>query len=174
MDKVAIETQFLGGGFGRRGSADFVGEAVEISKAIGTRVKLTWTREDDIAHDTFRPASRTEFAAGLDQNGWPVALTARTACPSVQAGGGKPQGADGLDRTGVEGIFDLEYGIPNLLVDYRAALLPTQFPTGVPSVFRRTRSSWKASMMNWLPPVGRTPSTSAASCWRKTPKPAAC
>jgi isoquinoline 1-oxidoreductase beta subunit len=123
-DKVAIETQFLGGGFGRRGSADFVGEAVEISKAVGTPVKLTWTREDDIAHDTFRPASRTQFVAGLDQDGWPVALTARSVCPSVQAGGGKPQAADGLDRTGVEGIFDLEYGIPNLLVDYRAALLP--------------------------------------------------
>jgi isoquinoline 1-oxidoreductase beta subunit len=123
-DKVSIETMMLGGGFGRRGSADFVGEAVEISKAVGAPVKLTWTREDDIAHDTFRPASRTQFAAGLDNDGWPVALTARSVCPSVQAGGAAPQGADGLDRTGVEGIFDLEYGIPNILVDYKAALLP--------------------------------------------------
>ena len=123
-EKVSIETMMLGGGFGRRGSADFVGEAVEISKAVGTPVKLTWSREDDIAHDTFRPASRTQFAAGLDKDGWPVALTARSVCPSVQAGGAAPQGADGLDRTGVEGIFDLEYAIPNILVDYRAALLP--------------------------------------------------
>jgi len=123
-EKVSIDTLMLGGGFGRRGSADFVGEAVEISKAVGTPVKLTWTREDDIAYDTFRPASRTQFAAGLDKDGWPVAITARSVCPSVQAGGGKPQSADGLDRTGVEGIFDLEYGIPNILVDYKAALLP--------------------------------------------------
>jgi isoquinoline 1-oxidoreductase beta subunit len=123
-EKVSIETMMLGGGFGRRGSADFVGEAVEISKAVGTPVKLTWTREDDIAHDTFRPASWTQFAAGLDKDGWPVAFTARSVCPSVQAGGAKPQSADGLDRTGVEGIFDLEYGIPNILVDYKAALLP--------------------------------------------------
>lgn len=123
-EQVAIDTLMLGGGFGRRGSADFIGEATEISKAVGTPVKLTWTREDDIAHDTFRPASRTQFAAGLDKDGWPVALTARSVCPSVQAGGAAPQSADGLDRTGVEGIFDLEYGIPNILVDYKAAVLP--------------------------------------------------
>ena len=37
-EKVHIHTQYLGGGFGRRGGADFIGEAVEIAKAVnGTR-----------------------------------------------------------------------------------------------------------------------------------------
>ena len=33
-DKVEIHTEYLGGGFGRRGGADFIGEAVEIAKAM--------------------------------------------------------------------------------------------------------------------------------------------
>jgi len=50
ISAVKIHTTYLGGGFGRRGS-DFVGEAVEISKAVGAPVKLTWSREDDLQHD---------------------------------------------------------------------------------------------------------------------------
>ncbi len=53
--KVKIHTLFLGGGFGRRGGDDFVGEAVEIAKAIGGPVKLTWSREDDMQHDLIVP-----------------------------------------------------------------------------------------------------------------------
>ena len=72
----------MGGGFGRRARADYVGEAVEVSKAAGVPVQLTWMREDDLQHDSYRPASYTRFAAGLDGDGWPVALTARVVCPS--------------------------------------------------------------------------------------------
>ena len=41
---------FLAADLGARGD-DFVGEAVEISKAVGAPMKLTWSREDDIQHD---------------------------------------------------------------------------------------------------------------------------
>jgi isoquinoline 1-oxidoreductase beta subunit len=113
QEKIEIHTQYLGGGFGRRGGADFIGEAVEIANAMpGTPVKLTWTREDDLQHDTYRPASYTKFAAGLDADGWPVAFTARVACPSF--GGMR----NGVDSTAVEGIESIEYGIPNIQVDY--------------------------------------------------------
>jgi isoquinoline 1-oxidoreductase beta subunit len=111
-DKIQIHTLFLGGGFGRRGGDDFVGEAVEISKAIGKPVKLTWTREDDMQHDLYRPASYAKFAGALDAEGWPVAWNTRVVCPSF--GGLR----NGVDRTSVEGIIDLEYAIPNFHVDY--------------------------------------------------------
>lgn len=111
-DKIQIHTLFLGGGFGRRGSDDFVGEAVEISKAIGKPVKLTWSREDDMQHDLYRPASYAKFTGALDQDGWPVAWDTRVVCPSF--GGLR----NGVDRTSVEGIIDLEYTIPNFHVDY--------------------------------------------------------
>jgi isoquinoline 1-oxidoreductase beta subunit len=110
--KIQIHTMFLGGGFGRRGGDDFVTEAVEISKAIGMPVKLTWSREDDMHHDLYRPASYAQFSAALDQDGWPTAWTTRVVCPSF--GGLR----NGVDRTSVEGIIDLEYAIPNFHVDY--------------------------------------------------------
>ena len=91
---------------------DFVAEAVEISKAIGAPVKLTWSREDDMQHELYRPASYAKFAGGLDADGWPVAWTTRVVCPSF--GGLR----NGVDRTSVEGIDDLHYAIPNIQVDY--------------------------------------------------------
>jgi len=111
-NKIQIHTMYLGGGFGRRGGDDFVGEAVEISKAIGKPVKLTWSREDDMQHDLYRPASYSKFTAALDKDGWPVAWDTRVVCPSF--GGLR----NGVDRTSVEGIIDLEYDIPNFHVDY--------------------------------------------------------
>jgi isoquinoline 1-oxidoreductase beta subunit len=113
-DQVQIHTLFMGGGFGRRGGSDYVGEAVEVAKAIGVPVKVTWSREDDLQHDTYRPASYTRFAAGLDSDGWPVAFTARIACPSFGFM------RNGVDSTGVEGIADLAYGVPNIQVEYHA------------------------------------------------------
>jgi isoquinoline 1-oxidoreductase beta subunit len=113
QDKVEIHTQYLGGGFGRRGGADFIGEAVEIAKAVpNTPVKLTWTREDDLQHDNYRPASYVKFAAGLDAQGMPTALTASVVCPSF---GGIQ---NGVDSTSVEGIRDIDYHIPNFSVTY--------------------------------------------------------
>jgi isoquinoline 1-oxidoreductase subunit beta len=113
-DKVKIHTLYLGGGFGRRGGADFVSEAVEIAKAIRMPVKLTWSREDGIQHDMYRPAAYVKFAAGLDKDGWPVAYTASVACPSF--GGMR----NGVDFTGVQGVSDIEYTIPNIHIEYHA------------------------------------------------------
>jgi isoquinoline 1-oxidoreductase beta subunit len=114
-DQVKVHTLYMGGGFGRRARNDYVGEAVEVSKAVGAPVQLTWMREDDMQQDWYRPASYTRFAAGLDADGWPVAITSRIVCPPF--GGIR----DGLSRTGVEGVSDMVYGIPNILVDYHAA-----------------------------------------------------
>jgi isoquinoline 1-oxidoreductase beta subunit len=112
-ETVQVHTTFLGGGFGRRGGADFIGEAVEIAKAAGgVPVKLTWSREDDMQHDTYRPASYARFAGGLDAEGWPVAWTTRVACPSFQGLN------NGVDRAAVEGLADLRYAIPSLHMSY--------------------------------------------------------
>jgi isoquinoline 1-oxidoreductase beta subunit len=123
QEKVEIHTEYLGGGFGRRGGADFIGEAVEISKAAGVPVKLTWSREDDLQHDTYRPASYTKFAGALDAGGNPTALTARVVCPSFAGL------QNGVDRTSVEGIVDIAYDIPNFYVDYHPpdAGIPTSY-----------------------------------------------
>jgi isoquinoline 1-oxidoreductase beta subunit len=123
-DKVQIHTQWLGGGFGRRGGADFIGEGVEIAKAMaGTPVKLTWSRDDDLQHDTYRPGSYTKFAGALDAQGNCTALTSSIACPSFAGL------QNGVDRAAVEGIANMAYftGIPNAQVEYHVP--PTDIPT---------------------------------------------
>jgi isoquinoline 1-oxidoreductase beta subunit len=56
-EKVIVHTTLMGGGFGRRYQADFVMEAAQVAKAAGKPVMVLWTREDDMQHDFYRPAS---------------------------------------------------------------------------------------------------------------------
>ena len=107
QDKVQIHSQYMGGGFGRRGGSDYVGEAVEVAKAFDVPVKLTWSREDDMQHDTYRPASYCHFAGGVDADGWPVAWTASIACPAFAGA-----------NTSTEGVRDIAYAVPNFQVHY--------------------------------------------------------
>jgi isoquinoline 1-oxidoreductase beta subunit len=117
-EQINVHSMYMGGGFGRRASGDFISDAVEISKKIGAPVKATWSREDDIQHDRFRPAALARFTAGLDADGWPVAWINRFACPSIQKSSTGQDLRNGLDRTSSEGLDDLEYEIPNLQVEY--------------------------------------------------------
>ena len=127
-DSVIVHSAFMGGGFGRRSGTDYVTEAVEIAKLNpGKHVKLTWSREDDMRHDLYRPASYVKFSGAVDGDGWPVAFTAKVACPSF-FGGGRGGAVDG---TAVEGIHTLEYAIPNIQVDWRKA------DPGIPTTFWR-------------------------------------
>ena len=72
---VKVHITRLGGGFGRRGSNEFSIEAAAIAqKFAGTPIKLTWTREQDFAHDNYRSNGWHFFSAGLDSNGAVVAL----------------------------------------------------------------------------------------------------
>lgn len=67
-EKVTVEMTRLGGGFGRRLRADFVEEAVHVSKLVNAPVKLIWTREDDNTGGAYRPAVKYRFEAALDGN----------------------------------------------------------------------------------------------------------
>ncbi|HEX3878372.1 MAG TPA: molybdopterin cofactor-binding domain-containing protein, partial [Bryobacteraceae bacterium] len=114
-EQVQIHSEYMGGGFGRRARSDYIGDSVEISKALGVPIQVTWTREDDTQQDTYRPASYTRFFGGLDANGSAIALHGRVVCPPF--GGVR----NGIASVAVEGIHDTPYSIPNILVDYHAA-----------------------------------------------------
>ncbi len=68
LDEVFIHSQFIGGGFGRRLSQDFIGEAAEISSATGLPIKLVWSREDDMRNDFYRPASLHRLKARVEED----------------------------------------------------------------------------------------------------------
>ncbi|MGH7701269.1 MAG: xanthine dehydrogenase family protein molybdopterin-binding subunit, partial [Gemmatimonadales bacterium] len=122
-EKVRIHTTYLGGGFGRRLESDFIAEAVRLSQETGAPVKVIWSREDDVRHGFYRPATYNRFAAGLDAGGRPVAWTHRIVAPSILL----PKfGAlrEGIDGTLVEGAANLPYHIANLRVEQTVADIP--------------------------------------------------
>lgn len=81
LDRLDVEVHYtrLGGGFGRRLTSDHVAEAVTISQKAGVPVRLMWTREDDLAHDFYRPMGHHEMSAGFDAEGNLVAWSQRLA-----------------------------------------------------------------------------------------------
>jgi isoquinoline 1-oxidoreductase beta subunit len=89
-EKVQLHTTFLGGGFGRRATpqSDFVVEAVHVAKAMGppAKVKVVWTREDDMQGGWYRPAFLHAMAGGIDANGNPVSLKTRSVGQSIMKG----------------------------------------------------------------------------------------
>ena len=118
-DKVEIHKMMLGGGFGRRGAQEYVTQAVIIAKAFpGKPVKLIWSREEDMQHGLYRPASLVRMKAGLDASGNLVAMQSKIACPSILASFAADRIKDGLDFTAIRTFSDSPYTIPNETVDY--------------------------------------------------------
>jgi isoquinoline 1-oxidoreductase subunit beta len=133
-EKVRIHTTLLGGGFGRRAEQDFVSEAVLLSKKTGRPVQVVWTREDDVRHSFYRPATHNRLAAGLDASGKLVAWTHHIVGPAILKF--KFGELDkGVDRTLVEGAANVPYAIPNVLVEQ------TVMDTAVPIGFWRSVGS---------------------------------
>ena len=130
-DKVKIHVTYMGGGFGRRGEADFVIDAVETSKAVGTPVKVVWSREDDMQHDYYRPISYARMWGAVDASGKPTVFKQHIVQQSLMKRiGGLPP--NGVDFISVDGSANLPYDIPNIRVEY------TENDPGIPFGFWRS------------------------------------
>ena len=136
LDKCEAYRHFLGGGFGRRGgNQDYTRQAVAIAKQFpGVPVKLVWSREEDMAHDFYRPVSQCKLSAGLDDKGNLTALHVRLAGQSLNAWINPTLIKDGKDERQLQGWWaapgdaQLGYTVPNLLVEY--AMRNTHVPVG--------------------------------------------
>ncbi len=115
----------LGGGFGRRGSSDFVTQAVLVARTMpGVPVKLIWSREEDMAHGRYHPVTQCRLVAGLNDKGELTALHMRisgqsilsTVAPQNIKNGKDPVMFQGLNPPGPEASFG--YAIPHLLIDH--------------------------------------------------------
>ena len=130
-DKVKIHVTYMGGGFGRRGEADFVIDAVETSKAVGKPVKVVWSREDDMQHDYYRPISYARMWGAVDASGKPTVFKQHIVQQSLMKRiGGLPP--NGVDFISVDGSANLPYDIPNIRVEY------TENDPGIPFGFWRS------------------------------------
>lgn len=67
--KIQVHTTYMGGGFGRRYQADFPTEAAQIAKRVGKPLQLVWSREDDMTHDFYRPASYHRMSGAIAPDG---------------------------------------------------------------------------------------------------------
>jgi isoquinoline 1-oxidoreductase beta subunit len=121
LEKTEVHKMMVGGGFGRRGaSQDFVRQGVAIAKQMpGVPVKMMWSREEDMQHGFYRPASVVRIKAGLDAQGKPVAMHTKIACPSIiRLLLPDTPLKDGIDFTAVRTFSDMPYEVPNQQVDY--------------------------------------------------------
>ena len=136
LDKCEAYNFDPGGGFGRRGGTqDFVHQAAAIAKQFpGVPVKLVWSREEDQAHDFYRPISQCKLSAGVDQNGNLIGMHIRVSGQSINANLNPAAIKDGKDVRQLQGYWkapgDAQFGytVPNLLIEY--AMRNTHVPVG--------------------------------------------
>jgi isoquinoline 1-oxidoreductase beta subunit len=136
LAKCEVHKHDLGGGFGRRGGTqDYVRQAVAIAKEFpNVPIKLIWSREEDQAHDFYRPISQCKLSAGLDANGNLVGLHVRVSGQSINATLNPAGIVNGKDRRQLQGFWEepgdaqLGYTVPNLLIEY--AMRNTHVPVG--------------------------------------------
>jgi isoquinoline 1-oxidoreductase subunit beta len=128
-DQVTVHQYVIGGSFGRRLDVDFVAQAAAIAMALpDTAVHVQWRREDDIRHDTYRPAAVSTLRAGIDAQGRVTAITAHSASQSAfQVASmrlGIPLARFIPDRTTAEGTWDQPYEFATLRSAHKSVSLP--------------------------------------------------
>ena len=136
LAKCEVYRNDPGGGFGRRGGTqDFVHKAVPIAKEFpGVPIKMIWSREEDLAHDFYRPISQCKMSAGLDNAGNLVGLHVRVSGQSINAWSNPSAIQGGRDIRQLQGLMTppddahLGYDVPNLLIEY--VMRNTHVPVG--------------------------------------------
>ena len=131
-EAVTIFPTLLGGGFGRKVEKDACEQAAFIARAVGRPVQLIWSREEDFAHDMWRPAvaARLRGRAGASGvTGWDATIAAPDVGSSfmgrnMPAVGGDPKTSAGA----IEGSVHLPYDIANIRVAH--ALVDCPVPLG--------------------------------------------
>ena len=127
-EAVEVHTMTMGGGFGRRAEMDFIRQAITIAAAMpGTPVLLTWSREEDMTHDAYRPMAMARVRASVTDSRV-SALDFSVASPSVLGSqlGRLGYSVPGPDGSLVQGAWDQPYGFAN----YRVT--GYKVPEGVP------------------------------------------
>ena len=135
IDRVQLHLPFLGGGFGRRLEVDFVAQAVRVAMACeGRPVQLMGSREEDMAHDFYRPMQAARLRAGVDADGTVSSLHIKSAGDAInprwieRSMSALSLPVDMADKATAEGLYDLPYAIANQRMVHLATRM--QVPVG--------------------------------------------
>lgn len=138
-EAVTVHVTLLGGGFGRRLEVDYVAQAVRIAMDCGgAPVQLVWPREEDQAHDFYRPMQVASLRAAVAQDGNVSSLRIKSAGDAIsprwlaRALPALSGPVDTPDKTTSEGLFDLPYAFGAQRMEHVATR------TGVPVGFWRS------------------------------------
>ncbi len=118
QEQVILHNQYMGGSFGHRLEFEHVKQAAEIANQMrGTPVKLTYSREEDFAHDFPRHISIAR-AKGRVSDGKVQAMDLQIAAPSVI---GSQMGRAGFPAAGPDnqipaGSWNNPYKIPDFRI----------------------------------------------------------
>jgi len=130
-DDTEVHSVLLGGGFGRRAERDYVQEAAEIAGQVEGPVRLVWSREDDMRHDFYRPASWHRLTGVLGEDGRPVVWDHRSANQSILqrmvpgfVPGPLANFVGKRDPTSTEGASAPPYAVPHVRMTYAKVDLP--------------------------------------------------
>lgn len=123
---VKVHILRCGGGFGRRLSVDYMAEAAAIAKKAGVPVKLTWTREDDLRHDHFRPAGFHHFKGGIDASGNICAWLHHNV--TFSSAGGRPGSGGGMRSGEFPAGFLADHRVEQTVLDCGIPMGPWRAP----------------------------------------------
>lgn len=134
QDRVHLHNQYCGGSFGHRLECEHITLAAEVAVQVpGVPIKLTFSREEDFAHDFPRQIAMAR-ASGRPKNGQVEALSLDIASVSASASQMKRLGPSvpGPDGQLAAGAWNMPYALPHCRV--RAYRVPELAPT----------SSWRS------------------------------
>ena len=118
-EKVFVNNELLGGGFGRGGGNEPLPQAITLSKALGKPVKVIWTREEVTRQGNYRPMSAVRFSATLGNDGMPVGMIGRVVSDSLAFKTNPTEFAKTeIDGTATGNYTALPYAIPNFQIEY--------------------------------------------------------
>lgn len=126
-ENVHVHAQMVGGSFGHRLEDEYVKRAAEVAMVLkGTPVKLTYSREEDFAHDFPRQIAMGRMRGSV-KDGKVDVYDLSIAMPSVITSQSSRQAAPrpGPDGQIIAGAWNQPFAIPNYRMSgYRARGLP--------------------------------------------------
>jgi isoquinoline 1-oxidoreductase beta subunit len=161
LEQVEVHKMLVGGGFGRRSvPQDFVRQGVLIAKEFkGKPVKLIWSREEDMQHGVYRPASMVRMKAALEGERGRDAHESPAPHPRCCARAAR--GASSSRRCGRATAAPTRSRTSRSTT--RCATATCRWASGAPRACR-TRSTANASSTRWRMRRARTRSPSAWRC----------